>query len=236
MSRTRPQEMSPRARDRKLDSRSWGPLGFSFYSWTATLRAKRKGRRLVFAPLKRHIAAWSILLGACVAFLGIDFLPGRITENVGLVEVSFCLAAVIVLALVAGWANWKRPRRMTFDAVRRLCWKGTGFRTPIAKGPLRNNVISFDEIRSVQVIRSRIGRPRLSPVLGRIQDHGHELNLVLHNGRRVNVSFRWTEDEMVRDAKLLADFLGVEAWFSPACSSEQCRRAKRQTRPKWSLW
>ena len=105
------------------------------------------------------------------------------------------------------WAGHALARPLVFDRGRGWFWRGSKpTRRPSASHGAAAGLL--DEIHALQLIgASRRGPARLCSA--------HELNLVLHNGERINAVRHGSLTKLRADAERLATFLNVPLWDSP---------------------
>ncbi|MGK0290885.1 MAG: hypothetical protein ACI86H_002348 [bacterium] len=91
---------------------------------------------------------------------------------------------------------------MFFDRKKKLFWKG-GRKSSKASKKSAN----INEIHAIQLLS------KLRPGTGRVSSfYSYELNLVLNNGKRINVIDHAYQDHVRADAKTLASFLKTPVW------------------------
>lgn len=184
--------------------------------WTGASRggANFRTRRLVACGSSRfEVRATTQMLLFCWAFIAIGLTLGAALAFVGrhdplspqvLAPVAFGLVFVAVGAVMLYFAT----RRGVFDRRTGWYWKGSSaLRSP---GDLRKlaQATELSNIHALQLIAERV----------RDQDSdyvSYELNLVLKDGRRLNVMDHGDQATVVADAETLARFLGAPVWKQP---------------------
>ncbi len=158
-----------------------------------TRNAKVEGHKLTFIPNTAYLLITS--LAAIVGILiAVFLLPDQ-----GLGFVSFMLL-LFCMALIFGGINTtiKTARPMIFD-------KELGYFINSYNKSNTQNGLKLEKIMGIQIITEKItrkddrGRKRVS--------HSHEVNLLMNDYSRVNIVDHSKKDIIIKDAKLLAEFL-----------------------------
>ena len=99
---------------------------------------------------------------------------------------------------------------IVFDRREGMCWKGHGPPQAIVDSARVDHYALLEDVHAVQSLRFHV-----STGDGGSGYHACELNLVLHDGRRIHLLCQGHDASMGRDAQALAEFLRVPLWDSP---------------------
>lgn len=149
-------------------------------------------------------AAASALLGMGVIALSLQFMEPFSKYQIRgfMAAAGFFLAGPLMYFLAA------KPR--VFDKHVGCYWKGHRRPRLTSAGEASADAPRLNAIHAVQLIGKTIKHTG-GYGLGR-RYRNYELNLVLTNSRRINVIDHGNSRMILRDAKILADFLGVPLW------------------------
>lgn len=112
----------------------------------------------------------------------------------------------LVSAGIGGWLLVHSLRSRIFDPQLQLYWAGRARRPPHPEND-KVEQCRFDEIHAIQLLAESVN--------GETSYISYEINLVLNDGRRLNVSDYGHATGAAEDAELLARFLDVPVWSSP---------------------
>jgi len=153
----------------------------------------------------RAFSVGFFLIGAFVTLLGIAGVVAADASMTPLILIGLAFAAFGTLS----WRSMATPR--TFDRELGAYWRGAGTPTDIEHAP---DHVSLEEIHALQIITERLS---IRTKHGTRRFTSHELNLVLLDGHRVNVTDHVHGAALRADAAALADFLGgVPVWDASA--------------------
>jgi len=137
-----------------------------------------------------------ISLSPCV-MSWVAFTRGDTALGAGLIAVSMLFVVGIVLL-------WREAEKtIVFDRRNGFFWKG---RSPLSHSPAPDSSDDHAALGQIYALQLIIHHP--SSGGGR----NYELNLVLHDGHRINVFAHGRRERLRDDATTLAEFLGVPVW------------------------
>ena len=152
------------------------------------------------------------LVGGVVAFFtilyklflsgGFSFITGKIVRIIIAVVITPLFA---IIELISWGMFYSGTTPIVFDNLSGLFWKGR--KTPnevFSENPL-TEFAKLKDIHALQLI-SKYFRG------GRSSYYCYELNLVLQNGKRINVVAHGNEDKLREDTGTLSTFLGKPVW------------------------
>ena len=162
--------------------------------------------RIEFRASAGAILFYSIfLLGGLIPMIGItyaNFSKGTLGFNANTI---MPIVFGAVFAAIGGLLMYFGTMPMVFDKMRGCFWKG--FQPPnemVDKTALKH-YSEFSRIYALQII-SELCRGKNSSY------YSYELNLVLDDGQRINVTDHGNLQKLREDAKTLSDFLGKPLW------------------------
>ena len=209
----RPESVAPPQYDDPLAARiDWGPLcgggtnicthrlhqtGAGCYEFKPTLGARLFG--LLF-----------IIIGLPIMVLPttIDMARGPIDPKV-LITIPFGGLFVIVGFFVYRFMT----RRVVCDGAAGWFWRK---RDPQLLSPAtveadRKNYALLDDVHALQIVAERCTGSKGHSYMS------YELNLIRHDGSRMNLVDHGSLDKLRQDAEILADALGVPIWSAAGC-------------------
>ena len=143
-------------------------------------------------------------LGAATMLVAVEW--PKVAQH-GVIKALPLLICAVVFTLV-GVFMLASARRGIFDRASGWYWKGG--QTPIAPGPdTAKRACRLTEVHAVQLIRERVSGKNSSY-------WSYELNLVLRDGRRLNVVDHGNLEKLRADAGRLARFLNCKLWDGAA--------------------
>ncbi|MFO7799725.1 hypothetical protein [Rhodohalobacter sp.] len=104
-----------------------------------------------------------------------------------------------------GWVYFSMAKPRVFDKNANMYWKGHKKPDYIYRPEDEKNAAMFSSIYAIQLIREYVKSDDSSY-------YSYELNLVLEDGRRLNVIDHGKKNEILEDARKLGDFLDVPVW------------------------
>jgi hypothetical protein len=117
--------------------------------------------------------------------------------------ISLVFSALGAYMLSAGTAP------VIFERGRGVFWKGRKGPDEAIGGRNANNFVRLDQVHALQLISEYIR--------GKNSYYSYELNLVLEDGKRINVVDHGNLDRIRTDAGLLAVFIGKPLWDATIC-------------------
>ena len=184
----------------------WGPCKSGGVSFKTRSLTQPSQHRLEFKPSMIAKVFPIIFLSHALFFL----IAQLLTPHLDLLSLIFTI--VFSLPFVGGgvylWLKFTRP--IIFDRALRSYWKGH-------KDPERcSERARFDEIHAVQLISERVHQGSSHGARG-YRRHGssyksYELNLVLRDGRRMNVIDHGSLSVIREDAERVAALLDKPLW------------------------
>ena len=175
----------------------------------ANFRTKRMHER---GPSRIEVRATGQMTLFCALFIVIGIGIGSAAAFTGrhdplslrtLVTILFGLFFAVVGAAILYWS--RRPA--VFDRQLGWYWRGSPkLRTP---GEIRRQrqATELANVQALQLLTEHVS--------GKSSYNSYELNLVLKDGKRINVMDHGDEAALSADAELLALFLGVPVWKQP---------------------
>lgn len=110
-----------------------------------------------------------------------------------------------LFAGVGGWIFYSMAKPRVFDKYTSMYWKGHKKPDYIYRPEDEENAAMISNIYAIQLIREYVKSDKSSY-------YSYELNLVLDDGRRLNVIDHGNKNEILEDARELGEFLDVPVW------------------------
>ncbi|MFO8067108.1 MAG: hypothetical protein R6U11_05970 [Bacteroidales bacterium] len=110
-----------------------------------------------------------------------------------------------LFAGVGGWIYYSMAKPRVFDKYTSMYWKGHKKPDYIYRPEDEKDATMFSNIYAIQIIREYVKSDKSSY-------YSYELNLVLDDGRRLNVIDHGKKNEILEDARELGEFLDVPVW------------------------
>jgi hypothetical protein len=162
--------------------------------------------RMEFRPTVGFLlfGGFFMFMGVGAVFLSIVFAIQSHTFPAGLIAI-FPMLIGLVFALTGGWLMYTGSARIIIDKEEKAAWKGR-------KSP--REVFNISELKDYSEIKN-------IHALQLISEHcdgsdssytSYELNLVLADGKRINLIDHGNRKKLIADAQTLAEFLGVPLW------------------------
>jgi len=189
-------------------STDWGPLkggGSSF----CTHKMKRVGRaRIEFRPtigarlfsLLFAVVGIGILVGGTVAF----FKAGNRPPLAPLLMMGG-MGSIFAAVGFGIYYSMATPR--VLDAKLGLYWRGRKDPSIPSQRAMLKTCVEFADIHAIQIIAERCSGGKNSSSYW-----SYELNLVQHDGQRVNIVDHGKVARIRKEADMLADLLGLPVW------------------------
>ena len=115
------------------------------------------------------------------------------------------LFAGIAFAVVGGFLLYFGTAPIVFDKTRGFFWKGRKTRDGVFHSDSVTHFAGLEDIHALQLISEYCRGSKRSY-------YSYELNLVLRNGRRINVMDHGDSEKLREDAKTLSQFLEKPLW------------------------
>ncbi len=166
--------------------------------------------RLEFRATRGAIFCYLILLQIALGVLGIligvpIFLASPEENVLGAGDLIMALISylfVLAFAILAVCVFYFGTMPIVFDKGSRFYWKGRTSPDLMINRDARSDWTRLKKIHAVQVIEARTSDGIRS----------YELNLVIADGKRLNVLEHGNRERLRQDATTLADFLGIPVW------------------------
>jgi len=181
-------------------------------SWTPAKGggASFETHRLVEIDMHRHEFRAS---PGMVLFAGVFMLVGAVASTVivianqeaDLIALIFPVIMGLVFVGIGGGMMYFGLAPIVFDKRRGEYWKGRTAPYEAANRQGLKHYTELDEIRALQIIKERCTSKNSSYF-------SYELNLVLQDGRRLNVIDHGNLERLRADAEKLSAFLGKPVW------------------------
>ena len=111
----------------------------------------------------------------------------------------------LVFALVGGLLLYHSTKPIVFDKTYGYYWKGRKEPAQTYDQGVKKTSAPLSDIHALQIISEHVSSSKSSY-------YSYELNLILHNGSRLNVIDHGKLSSVQEDAQKLASFLGVPVW------------------------
>ncbi|MDF7798906.1 hypothetical protein P4C99_05500 [Pontiellaceae bacterium B1224] len=189
----------------------WSPL-VSGGSKTVTRILKQiNPDRIAFRPSSSIIA--SVVIGF-IMFIGMAGIPIAQMLRKGVFEFSLLPFIGLFFAGVGCYAFYRFCSPVTFDRREDAFWKGWKSPDKVIRKDELKSYTAFDQIHALQIIRelceqkssSSSGTSRTE------QYYSYELNFVLQDGARINITEHGNQSRIRDDAKHLSEFLKKQLW------------------------
>jgi hypothetical protein len=110
-----------------------------------------------------------------------------------------------VFAGAGGWIYFSMAKPRVFDKLSSMYWKGHKKPDYIYRPEDKKDAAMLSDIYAIQLIREYVKGDKSSY-------YSYELNLVLEDGKRLNVIDHGNKNEIMEDARKLGEFLSVPVW------------------------
>lgn len=111
----------------------------------------------------------------------------------------------LILAIIGGYLLYSGTAPIVFDKQRGFFWKGWKAPDQTPNVETLKDAVRLDEIHALQLISEYCRGDKNSY-------YSYELNLVLKDGRRINVIDHGNRNKLREDAATLSTFLGKPVW------------------------
>ncbi|MGC9454450.1 MAG: hypothetical protein ACP5HU_06260 [Phycisphaerae bacterium] len=163
--------------------------------------------------LEFRISFWAFFFGGIFLLVGVGIMVAGLAAGIAAGKIGFNLSTfgpVLLGAIfggVGGLALWTMTKPTVFDTQSGFYWKGrvgpeVGYGTD---QPKNANYAPLEDIHAIQLISEYCRSDKNSY-------YSYEMNLVLNDGRRLNVIDHGNCDSIRRDAQRLSDFLSRPVW------------------------
>jgi hypothetical protein len=144
-----------------------------------------------------------IVMGLVPVGLAVGVLPGRFASQF-LLWLVLPIGLIFVVAGVWMYRSFSRPR--VFDMQDLWFWRG---KRPDSRDSVEDCKKSapLDQVHAIQIVAELCRGSRNSGSY-----YSYEINLVLHDGSRVNVVDHGNLKHIRKDARKIADLIGVSVW------------------------
>lgn len=124
-------------------------------------------------------------------------------------ESAWAVLAILLFgalfAGVGGWIYYSMAKPRVFDKYSSMYWKGHKKPDFIYRPEDEKKAAMLSTVHAIQLIREYVKSDKSSY-------YSYELNLVLKDGRRLNVIDHGNKIEILDDARKLGEFLGIPVW------------------------
>ena len=110
-----------------------------------------------------------------------------------------------VFAGAGGWIYFSMAKPRVFDKLSSMYWKGHKKPDYIYRPEDKKDATMLSDIYAIQLIREYVKSDKSSY-------YSYELNLVLEDGKRLNVIDHGNKNEIMEDARELGEYLNVPVW------------------------
>lgn len=138
------------------------------------------------------------------AFVAIMLLVGEIGSRVVFLVLIPAVTGTLLMT-IGGMIYYRHSAPIVFDRYQRHFWKGRKAPNEVLNISALKDACKLGDIHAVQLIPEYC-------LFNKPPYNRFELNLVLHNGRRINVIGHSNPAKLRKDAQLLARFLHVPVW------------------------
>lgn len=185
----------------------WTPMKSGGANFCTHKLVKRTPERIEFRPALPAILFYALFLLVGVVMLGIG-LWLAISERAHAV-IAITSATGLVFAAAGGWMLSQGTISAVFDKHFGWFWKCRQDPAEVFDKRELKNFAYLKDIHALQIIGEWCSG-------GKNSFYSYELNLVLRDGSRLNVTDHGNLLQLRRDAAQLADFLGVPLWDATA--------------------
>lgn len=184
----------------------WGPLaggGSNFRTHKGVLVGPDRFEFRATVGLVLFAAVFAVIGGVVPLFFMVPMLSDNGIDSS---PVQYLFLLFPGLFLVASWFIWRHfGRPAVFDKREGWFWRGNVSPSEDPSVGMGKNACALSDIRALQIIPERI-RSKNGSYTSR------ELNLVLADASRRNVTDHGSESSLLEDARTLAAFLSVPIW------------------------
>ncbi len=184
----------------------WTPLKRGGASFFTHRLAKPNLNRIEFrASMGAKLFSGLFILagvGAAVGFTGSQVANGTFSQRV---ETLLPIGIGTLFVAVGGWMFHHFTAPIIFDKHEGFFWKGKKSPTRTYRKTSLKDFTEIDQIHALQLISEYCRGDKNSY-------YSYELNLVLRDGKRLNVVDHGSQDELRGDAGALSEFLEKPVW------------------------
>jgi len=123
----------------------------------------------------------------------------------GIIFTIFILSMGVLIATVGGYLLYVSTVPIVFDRRRRFFWKGRKAPDEVVEKSSLAHFAPLEDIHALQLIPEYFRSPKGS-------FYSYELNLILNDGRRINVVDHGDQNKLREDAETLSGFLEKPVW------------------------
>ena len=184
----------------------WVPAASGGASFRTHRLVQPSANRVEFTATRGAKAFYLLffLVGSGLLFFHLDRI--RI-EQTGFPDQNTLVPIVVgaVFAVVGACLGWFGTVPRVFDQRHAAFWRGRRLPTPMELVARGNSSAPLSSIHALQLLSEFISGSKSSY-------HSYELNLVLHDGSRINVVDHGNLERLRSDANTLSQFLDKPAW------------------------
>lgn len=204
-----PTEVNPSQFDDPLAEKvQWTPLKHGGTNFRTHRLVQLHPGRLEF-----RISFWALFFGGIFLLVGLGIMVAGLAAGIAGGKIGFNLSTFgpVIFGVIFGGVGalvlWIMTKPTVFDTHSGFYWKGrvgpeVGYGTD---KPKNKNYAALDDIHAIQLISEYCRGEKTSY-------YSYEMNLVLNDGRRLNVIDHGNHDSIHRDARTLSDFLARPVW------------------------
>jgi len=185
---------------------SWEPMVHGGTNFRSHKLVEVSPHRIEFqATIGACLFAWMFLLvGVGVAIAGVRKL-GEPHE----VESYMLMVFGLIFAGVGLYLDRRFRRPIVVDMDAMMFWRG---RMPQTREEIdrREDAVALEQVHAIQIISEYVRRENSRGMNSFY--YSHELNFVLHDGRRIHVVDHGNLRKLREDAHCLAELIGVPVW------------------------
>lgn len=193
-----------RFNDPLAETVEWAPHKRGGSSFHTHRLAAVDSHRLEFRPTLGAKLFAGIFIAAGIGFPLFFYFAGFGSEESGW-AVLFVWLFGLIFAGVGGGIYYMMNKPRVFDKLTGMYWRGHKKPDYIYKPEGARHAAMLGRIHAIQLLREYVKSDKTSY-------YSYELNLVLNDGRRINVIDHGKKSEIVNDARTLGEFLGVPVW------------------------
>jgi len=185
---------------------AWTPADKGGASFRTHRLVSVRPYRMEFRPTAGFLlfGAVFIFMGSGAVFLSIVFAVHSRTFPAGLIAI-FPILIGLVFVLIGGWLIHTGSAPIIIDKEEKAVWKGRKSPREVFNASELKNYTEIKNIHALQLISEYCSDSDSSYT-------SYELNLVLADGRRINLVDHGNRKKLIADAQTLAKFLAVPLW------------------------
>ena len=186
----------------------WSPLKRDGFNFCKHRLKKKDFHQMVFRPTVGYRLFCGIFLavGVGVPIADLSNWPSFSANKDDWILPIFGL----VFAGIGGGMMFFALSPIVFDKRRRYFWRGRSRPEQVENLDKSKKVVKLDSIHALQIISEWVTSSSRNG--GSRSYRSYELNLVLKDSRRINVSNHGKGQKLLEDAQVLSNWLGVPSW------------------------